>query len=116
MQNVDTFPTYDDRKQHSHLEEEGVGGRDLVLHGDDGMGEGEDSAGDAFRLLLHQLLLLLALLLQGGQPGLLLPLQELPQLPQLGFDLRLRGLGLVLDESHMETSSSICLVVELSGS
>lgn len=112
---MNIFATSDDRDQHwvvshSHLQEEGVGGHNLVLHGDDGVGEGEDSGGDALRLLPHQLLLLLALLLQGGQASRLLPLQDLPQLLKLGFDLRLRGLGLVLKKNKMKTTSSIHLL------
>lgn len=60
------------------------------------MGQGEDVPGDALRLFLHQLFLLLVLLLQGSQPGRLLPLEELTKLLKLLSDLILCGLGLIL--------------------
>ena len=86
-----------------HLEEESVTGGDLILDGDDSVRGGEDGAGDAVRLPLHQLLLLLVLLLQGGQPSRLLLLQKLPQLLELLSDLLLCDLSLVLEDMRVQT-------------
>lgn len=86
-----------------HLEEDSVTGGDLILDGDDGVREGEDGAGDAVRLPLHQLFLLLVLLLQGGQPSRLLLLQKLPQLLELLSDLLLCGLSLALAHMRVQT-------------
>lgn len=69
------------------------------------MREGEDAAGDAIGLLLHQLLLLLALLLQGSQACRLFLFQELPQLLKRLSDLLLRGLSLIL--TNKEGNESI---------
>ena len=84
----------------SHLKEESIAGRDLVLNGNDGVGEGEDVSGDAVGLPPHQLFLLLVLLLQGGQSRCLLLLQKLTELLKLCLNLLLRGLSLFL--AHVE--------------
>lgn len=95
-----------------HLKEESVSGCNLVLDGNYSVGEGEDVSGDALRLLLHQLLLLLVLLPQSSQSRLLLLLQKLTELLKLLLDLLLRGLNLVLAQVvNMKTQSVAPMLV-----
>lgn len=77
------------------------------------MREGEDAAGDAIRRLLHQLLLLLALLLQLSQPSRLFLFQELPQLLKRPPNLLLRGLSLILQRKEQNESIQNIFLLKL---
>lgn len=97
-----------DKRQNakSHLQEEHVGRRDLVLHSDDRVRERQYVPGEAVGLFPHQLLLLLRLLLYGGQSRRFLLLQEVTQLLKVPSELLLRGLSLVLTHKHKCTQTS----------